>query len=193
MFAIPERGGDVTEATLGGTGAFIYVAVGGDDAAPGDRERPLATLAGARDAVRKLRRAGVSGPVEVRVRPGIFHLAEPLVLGPEDSGTEAGPTTYRAAGDGRVVLSGGVPLGGWRRRDDGLWAAPVPSGLDFRLLRVGDRWATRARHPNVDPRNPYTGGWLFADAADGPEPGSSRPGDSDSGGVGPRAGPGTVS
>ncbi len=162
--------------TTGDTGGVsVCVAPGGDDQAPGHRERPLATLAGARDAVRKLRRAGVSGPVEVRVRPGTFHLDEPLVLGPEDSGTEAGPTTYRADG-GRVVLSGGVPLGGWRRREDGLWAAPVPNGIDFRLLRVGDRWATRARHPNVDPRNPYTGGWLFADAADGPEPGSNRPG-----------------
>jgi hypothetical protein len=34
---------------------------------------------------------------------------------------------------------------------------------DFRILRVGDGWATRARHPNADPAKPYTGGWLFAD------------------------------
>jgi parallel beta-helix repeat protein len=54
------------------------------------------------------------------------------------------------------------------------------------LLRVGERWATRARHPNADPQHPYTGGWLFADAdpdIPAPAPGSPsqqmryRPGD----------------
>lgn len=142
----------------------VVVAPTGSDKAPGTEPMPLATLAGARDAVRRLRQKGVTGPVEVLVKPGIYHFAEPLVLGPEDSGTATGPTTYRAAPGGPVTLSGGLAITGWKQRAGGIWAAPVPAGADFRLLRVGDRLATRARHPNFDAKNPLMGGWLFAEA-----------------------------
>ena len=142
----------------------VVVAPGGDDKASGTEQKPLATLSGARDAVRGLRAKGSTGPVDVLVKPGIYHVSEPLLLEPQDSGTAAGPTTYRASAEGRVVLSGGLPIKGWQKRDDRVWAAAVPAKFDFRLLRVGERWATRARFPNLDSKNPYTSGWLFADA-----------------------------
>lgn len=144
--------------------ATVYVAPSGDDKAAGTEQKPLATLTGARDAVRRLRKQGVTGAVEVLVKSGTYFMTQPLVLEPEDSGTATGLTTYRAAADGKVMLSGGVPISGWKKREANLWAAPAPVDLDFRLLRVGDRWATRARHPNFDPENRLTGGWLFADA-----------------------------
>lgn len=143
---------------------MIFVAPTGADNAAGTLAQPLATLSGARDAVRRLRRQGNTGPVEVVVQPGTYYLSEPLVLTPEDSGTATGPTTYRAAPGGGVVLSGGVPLTGWQKRDNGPWSAPAPAGVDCRLLRVGERWATRARYPKFDEKNPYAGGWLFTDA-----------------------------
>lgn len=154
--------------------ATLFVAADGNDSATGTEHQPLGTLTAGRDAVRRLRQQGVTGPIDVVVMPGTYHMAEPLVLTPEDSGTATGPTTYRASSKGRVVLSGGVPIRGWKRRPDGTWAALVPDGLDFRLLRVGDRWATRARHPNVDPERPLTGGWLFADAIS-PAPAMGQP------------------
>lgn len=154
--------------------ATVYVATTGNDTAAGTERKPLATLAAARDAVRRLRAKGVAGAVEVVVNPGIYYLAEPLALGPEDSGTVTGPTTYRAAPDGRVTLSGGVPISGWQKREGGVWAAPVPAALDFRLLRVGERWATRARFPNYDRKNPLQGGWLFAGAVS-PVPAQGQP------------------
>lgn len=140
----------------------VHVAVDGNDRAAGTAEDPLATLGAARDAVRALKTRGLDGPVEVVVHEGTYFLREPLVLGPEDSGTAECPIRYRAAQGERVVLSGGVPISGWRRGEGERWVAPVPAGMSFRLLRVGDRWATRARHPNADPQNPYTGGWAFA-------------------------------
>lgn len=144
--------------------ATVHVAVNGDDSAAGSEQHPLATLAAARDRVRRLRGQGNRGTIEVRVRAGTYFMTQPLALGPEDSGTAAGPTIYRAATGGRVTLSGGVPITGWKKRGDNLWAAPVPPDLDFRLLRVGNHWAIRARHPNFDRDNPLKGGWLFADA-----------------------------
>ena len=154
--------------------AVLFVAQPGDDKAPGTEQQPLATLAGARDAARRLRKQGATGAIDVVVKPGTYYMPEPMALGPEDSGTASGPTTYRAAAEGRVVLSGGVPITGWKKRDGNLWAAPVPADLDFRLLRVGERWATRARHPNFDPKNPLTGGWHFADAVT-PAPAMGQP------------------
>ena len=142
----------------------FHVAPTGSDANPGTREKPFATLIAARDAIRRLKRDGPKAPVEVIVQAGTYYLAEPLAFGPQDSGTQEYPITYKAADGAKVVLSGGRPLAGWRQVDDKLWALDTPPGLpDFRLLRVGDRWAIRARHPNYDRAQPYTGGWLFAD------------------------------
>ena len=128
---------------------------------------PFATLGRARDAVRELKAKGLAAPVEVLLASGVYRLTEPVRFTPEDSGTAACPITYRAAAGAVPVLSGGVPVTGWQQRPDGLWEGDLPAAreADFepRLLRVGNPWATRARHPNADPANPYTGGWAIAE------------------------------
>jgi parallel beta-helix repeat protein len=134
-------------------------------ARPDGSDGPFATIARARDAVRALKQAGgLTAPVEIVVHEGTYLLDAPLVLGPEDSGTQACPITYRARG--RVVISGGQTIGGWKQ--DGVrWVTDVPAEMlgrcSFRMLRVGDDWARRARFPDHDPGKPFTGGWLFAD------------------------------
>ena len=63
--------------TATASAAELYVSPTGDDANPGTREKPLATLAGARDAVRKLKQAGpLQQPVTVRVGGGTYFLAQ---------------------------------------------------------------------------------------------------------------------
>ena len=74
------------------TGADFDVATGGSDDNPGTKEKPFATLSKARDAVRELK-GTTQGPVWVLVRGGTYYLGEPLVFGPEDSGTAEGPVT----------------------------------------------------------------------------------------------------
>lgn len=152
----------------------LYVSPTGNDAWTGKLAKPnprrtdgpFATLHRAQKAVRELRQRGVNKPVEVILSEGTYVLKEPLVFTPEDSGTASAPVTYRAAKRGAAVLSGGLPISGWRRVQGNLWSANVPQarGGDWtpRLLRVGDRWAIRARYPNVDPKHPRTTGWLFA-------------------------------
>jgi hypothetical protein len=61
------------------------------------QDGPFATLAAARNAIRRLRSENrLPGPVEVVVLGGTYHLAEPLVLTPEDTGTEKQPVTWSA-------------------------------------------------------------------------------------------------
>ncbi|MBI5819038.1 MAG: right-handed parallel beta-helix repeat-containing protein [Verrucomicrobia bacterium] len=139
----------------------LHVAPDGNDAWSGalarpNRDRndgPLASLQGARDAARKLKAAGpLSEPVRVIVAGGNYALTAPLVLTPEDSGTEKCPIIYEAARSAKPVFSGGRRITGWQRGADGVWTAQVPEVKAgqwyFEQLWVNGKRATRARSPN---------------------------------------------
>ncbi|MBT4814436.1 MAG: LamG domain-containing protein, partial [Lentisphaerae bacterium] len=93
--------------------AEVYVAPGGSDANDGTRASPLATLQGARDAVRAIRAEGVDGPTGVRILPGEYAVTQTLELSAEDSGTEQAPIVYRAEEKGKAVFYGGKRLSGF--------------------------------------------------------------------------------
>lgn len=104
-------------------GTVLYVAPDGRDSWSGTlagpnaglTDGPFATLVRARDAVRALKRAGpLVVPVTVMLRGGLYCLSEPLLLGPEDSGTAAAPVTYTSYPGELAWLSGGRALNGWR-------------------------------------------------------------------------------
>lgn len=153
-----------------GPGTF-FVALNGNDEwsgrlpSPngGGTDGPFLTLARAREAVRS---ADPDLDRRLVVRAGTHYLEEPLLLGPEDSGTEDHPVVWMAYPEEKVVLSGGRPIADWRKAEGGVWVASVPEvkagEWSFRQLRVGDEMQTLARHPNAVPDEPYTGGWLFA-------------------------------
>jgi 3D (Asp-Asp-Asp) domain-containing protein len=141
--------------------ATFHVAPDGNDQWSGRLEKPnagktdgpLASLAGARDAVRKLKAAGpLKEPVKVVVADGLYTLAETLTLAPEDSGTQAAPVTYEAAPGARPVFSGGRRITGFKAGADGLWTAQIPDAAagnwTFEQLFVNGRRAVRARSPN---------------------------------------------
>jgi hypothetical protein len=80
--------------------AEFHVAPIGNDANPGTKDKPFATLVRARDAIRTLKQGGpLPEPVTVQIRGGAYFLANTLVFGPEDSGTEQAPITPKAAVD----------------------------------------------------------------------------------------------
>ncbi len=89
---------------------------------------PLATLAAARDAVRKIRAAQPSRktPVIVMLNQGRYELDQTLELGPRDSGTAQSPTIYQAADRARVQISGGQIIHGWTVDPRGWWQARLP-------------------------------------------------------------------
>ncbi len=132
--------------------ADYYVAPNGNDAHPGTADRPFATLARARDAIRERKQQGpLDGPVCVHVAGGEYRLVEPLVLGPRDSGTADAPIAYQAAPGEQPVFSGGRAITGWQESENGLWKVHLPEVADgswhFEQLFVGGRRATRARTP----------------------------------------------
>ena len=138
----------------------IYVAPDGNDAWSGIPEirkdlndGPLASLRGARDAIRKLKARGpLTEPVTVVVAGGRYRMREPLVLTPGDGGSQQFPVTYQAAEGARPVFDGGREIRGFRRGEDELWHVSIPeaaSGKErFEQLFINGRRAVRARSPN---------------------------------------------
>lgn len=142
----------------------LHVAPDGNDAWSGRLERPkaagtdgpLRSFAGARDAVRRLKARGpLEKPIRVVFQSGTYPISEPIVFGPEDSGAEKAPITYAAAPGAGVTISGGRPVGPWRKQAAGpLWTAQLPDvaagGRYFRSLYVGGKRCIPARTPNDD-------------------------------------------
>jgi hypothetical protein len=150
--------------------ATVYVAAEGNDANQGTKARPLATLQKARAVVRELKKTA-KGPIDVLLLPGTYYLGESLVFGPEDSGTKETPITYRAAKEGRVILSGGARLNAsWHPYKDGIFVCHLPEAkggkLRFSELFVNGRRQIRARYPNGDSRQPQPAGYIRTQGAD---------------------------
>jgi hypothetical protein len=99
---------------------LLYVAPDGNDGGTGSADQPLASLGGARDAIRKIKAAGdlPDGGIEVVVRPGTYRVADALEFGEEDSGTAEAPIVYRAAERGNARLTGGHALTGFTEVTD---------------------------------------------------------------------------
>ncbi|MEI8139936.1 MAG: right-handed parallel beta-helix repeat-containing protein [bacterium] len=128
---------------------------------------PLATLAGARDAIRRLkhRPGGLSQPVTVHVAAGVYELVETLRFTPEDCGTAECPIRFVAAAGAAPVISGGRRITGWREtQHNGLrcWVAELPDVVtgkwNFTRLYVNDT-------PRQRPRLPKTGFHRFTGLA----------------------------
>jgi hypothetical protein len=144
-------------ASASSAAATLHVATGGNDAWSGklaapnaDRaDGPLATLAGARDAIRRLK---PREPLVVKVAGGVYPLTETLVFQPQDSGTADAPIVYEAAEGARSVFTGGRKIQGFVRADGNRWKVHLPKVAAgrwyFEDLYVNGRRAVRAREPN---------------------------------------------
>jgi len=134
----------------------FHVSPQGHDGSPGTQERPFATLARARDAVRGEAKAGLQRDITVLLRGGTYGLKEPLTFGPEDSGTDRFSITYAAFPGEKPVISGGRQIHGRRKGEGDIWTAKLPEveggNWYFRQLFVNGRRATRARTPNEGAR-----------------------------------------
>jgi hypothetical protein len=126
----------------------FYVAPDGDDANPGTKSKPFATIPAARDAVRKRVKAGLTEDVRVVIASGTYYLPEGLVLGPMDSGTAEHAITYVGRGEPAPRLIGGVPLDGVRKDKDAVFVADLPKGAAPKVVTENGVRLVLAREPN---------------------------------------------
>ncbi|MCM2369621.1 right-handed parallel beta-helix repeat-containing protein [Aporhodopirellula aestuarii] len=157
-----------------GFAADVYVAIDGSVQADGSVARPYRSLADAVAAVRALRQAGDTEPATIYLRSGRHQLKRTLVLDVADgsptasgatalekygAGSPSGPAhlTFAAFPGETPVVSGGVPVVGWKRLtsppaglpEDAVgkvWVADIPKSLDrFYTLYDAEGRLNRAR------------------------------------------------
>jgi len=133
----------------------LYVRPDGDDRASGESDAPLASLMGARDRLRQLRREGcLPAPCEVIFEDGHYAMTEPVEFSPEDSGR----IVFRAKTPGKAVFDGSEVVTGWELCEvNGVSAWRVRlTGFHAerrfcRTLWANGRMCRRARFPKFDP------------------------------------------
>lgn len=164
VLAAATSGQNAPQPTASDEAATVmYVSTEGNNAWSGKMAQPntqhsdgpFATLAAARDAIRRLKAQGpLTRPVTVYVRGGTYILSEPLVFTVADSGTEKTPISYTAFRGETPLLSGGKRITGWEKAGRGkLWQAQVPGVREgkwcsHQLFVNGER-RQRARTPNT--------------------------------------------
>ncbi|WP_236778455.1 right-handed parallel beta-helix repeat-containing protein [Pseudalgibacter alginicilyticus] len=132
----------------------IYVSTKGNDANLGTKTTPLATLIGARNSIRKLKKNKTfqEQGVIVIISDGEYSMKEPLVLLPEDSGTAEYPIIYKAEEGATPVFSGGKKITGFYENEKGLWETKISESLyykwKFDQLYVNNKRAVLAKTPN---------------------------------------------
>jgi hypothetical protein len=157
--------------------AELYVSASGKDAWSGtlaapnadNTDGPLATLQGARDRIRAMKKHGPlpAGGVSVVLSGGTYFLSKTVELGQADSGTAESPIVYRAAEGEKVQIIGGRPITGFVPYQGSILKADVAGqgfkGIYFRQLFFDGKRQPLARYPNFAPQNPHGGGWAYAD------------------------------
>ncbi|HEY1173848.1 MAG TPA: right-handed parallel beta-helix repeat-containing protein [Verrucomicrobiae bacterium] len=113
---------------------------------------PLASLDGARLAVRKLKAATPNEPITVQFANGTYTITQAVKFDLADSGSASAPIRYEAAPGAKPLITGGRVIKGFKPAANGLWTAEVPEVKAgqwyFEQLWVNGQRATRARTPN---------------------------------------------
>lgn len=151
-------------------GWVLHVSTSGDDAHDGSEDAPLASLSGARDAIRERRGTGaLDEGATVVLHSGTYSLRATFELDAQDSGTETSPIVYRAATDAVVRISGGQALeaSGFRPvTDAAVLDRLVDTSVRGRLLEFDLQGAGISDHGEISRRG-YNLGWS-SDLADPP-------------------------
>lgn len=128
---------------------------------------PFASLEKARDTLRAKRQAGWKGSATIQLRGGSYLLPRTFQLEKQDSGTKDAPVVYRAFENERPVLIGGKAVSTWTPHEGQILKADLAAqgmaGATFHQIVFRGQRQVLARRPNFDPKNPYGGGWAYAD------------------------------
>jgi len=130
----------------------VYVSQHGSDSNDGSVDHPFASPARAQEAVRES-----STTKTVVIEPGTYYLSQPLDFNSADSGE-----TWQGA-PGQSVISGGIPITGWKAAGGGIFTAPtdMPVGLDLSV--DGERLMPASI--GFDVSRPFVTGWRLIDSS----------------------------
>ena len=163
---MPSHGIAMAATPPGDSISAFYVSGDGNDSWSGHSAAPNADHTdgpfASFEAAQRAMRAG-TGARLTYVRGGIYYLAAPLRLGPDDAGER-----FLAYGQEHPILRGGPLVTGWQRRAS-LFVAPAPARAanspGIPDLFAEDGRLTHARYPGLDASAPAEAGWLFAAAS----------------------------
>jgi len=140
----------------------IWVSPYGSDSNNGSKEKPLLSINIALRKAREMRRIGdtsVNDGIFILLDKGCYNLYEPLLIRPEDSGTENSPTIIKSSTDELSEISGGIEIKNWKlctekvnglpkEAQNKIWTADIPKiggrYLQFRQLWINNKKASRA-------------------------------------------------
>ncbi|MGL6338029.1 MAG: hypothetical protein ACRC80_02685, partial [Waterburya sp.] len=142
----------------------LFIAPNGNDswsgrqeiANPDHNDGPLATLAGAKIAIRKLKSQQSQQPaIAVMLRGGTYFLSEPVVFQPEDSGSVKQPITYQSYPGETAIISGGRVITDWQPETVNnlpMWTVKLPQDSSttwqFQHLWINGERRSRSRYPS---------------------------------------------
>ena len=123
---------------------------------PANKDGPLATLEGAKIAVRELKsqQHNINRPIQIMLRGGTYFLSRPVLFKPEDSGGINQPIVYQSYPRERAIISGGKIITGWRQETVNqfkMWTVDLPQDStqwQFQHLWVNGNRRSRSRYPN---------------------------------------------
>ncbi len=140
----------------------FYVSPKGNNANPGTKEKPFASIDQARLAVQKLKKTK-QDDIFVGIHGGSYSHRETTVFSMADSGSAEQKITYEAIGEEVPVLTSEVPVVGWSKvakpakgvpskTKSYIWSAPVPEGLGrIKYLYQDDAVLFRSMTPGFEP------------------------------------------
>lgn len=138
---------------LSGMAQTIYVSPEGNDSNQGTAAKPLASLEGARDKIREMRKEeNLTDTVFVKIKGGTYYIQQPLILTPEDSGTKESPVVFTGEATDRPLICGGMKIETFEVVTPRLWRAYIQEvaryGFYFEQLYINGERRYRAQTPN---------------------------------------------
>ncbi|MEO6182441.1 MAG: right-handed parallel beta-helix repeat-containing protein [Verrucomicrobiota bacterium] len=138
--------------------ADYFVSPTGDDSNPGNKNKPFASLARARDAVREKKSQRPNKNYTVLIRGGLYRLRETVVFSLQDSAVDRRTITYAAYENEKPVFTSGVAIKDWKKEGK-YWVADLPDSVrPFRTLYDYAGRLPRAQGSPFSPKRDYKTG-----------------------------------
>ncbi|MRY74768.1 right-handed parallel beta-helix repeat-containing protein [Parabacteroides distasonis] len=131
----------------------LFLSPQGQDSNLGSKDKPLATLEGVRDRIRKMRKEkSFTDTLFVEIQSGTYYITHAFQLTEDDSGTLSAPIVFLGDKNNKPIVCGGRKTVRFEEVTDSLWRAFIPEvadlGFYFEQLYINGERRFRAQTPN---------------------------------------------